>query len=148
MKVFSLNGSEIPVQRFVSGDERTLYMHLCHLGNAIVIFAKAKIYSKIMSAFKHPEAYLSLCQLSCSPGVLAQIKKTETPYKPQQMAHQFMRTVLHLHDAQIQAIVLVYLRLLYKCVEEYYDEAFATLVFALKREVNFCSTTASLGTWQ
>jgi hypothetical protein len=49
---------------------------------------------------KNSEFYVSLCQLACAPGVLAETSSRKKPYTPHEMGHQLMRTVLHMHDSQ------------------------------------------------
>jgi len=134
-ELIALDGSKISIKWHFDEDDRKLYKLLCHLGNQMAIISKGKIYSKIRDVFKKSEFYVSLCQLACSPAVLAETSSMKKPYTPHEMGHQLMRTVLHMHDSQIQAIIWIYLNLFFNLVQEY--EAFATLLFVLKRECEY-----------
>ncbi len=133
--VIRFDGQKIPIEWKITGDERQLYKLLCHLGNDMATYSKQQIYSKVRNIFDKPEFHVILCQLACAPGVLAETSNRKTPFTPHDMGHQFMRTIVHMYDSQIQAIIWIYLKLFFNLVQEY--EAFATLLFVLKRECEY-----------
>ncbi len=69
--------------------------------------------------------------LGCSAVALAE--NEGKPFTVQETIHQIVRSFLHMHDNQLQAIIWVYLRFYYGITTE--QEAFSVLVFAVQTEL-------------
>lgn len=69
--------------------------------------------------------------LGCSAVALAE--NEGKPFTVQETIHQIVRSFLHMHDNQLQAIIWAYLRLYYGIITE--QEAFSVLVFAVQTEL-------------
>jgi hypothetical protein len=107
------------------------YQSLNVLSNTIANHAKGILYSRLKKSFANPNVSYSLHKLSSSPSVLAE--NNGLPYNDYQCAHQFIRSFLHMHDEQLHAVIIAYMRLHYGIISE--ADAFNALIFSLQREI-------------
>jgi len=115
----------------LSEDAKTIYSKLKHLSSLIAFFAKSQLYGHMKKYFVNQHTEVSLMKLAASPGVIAENKGQ--PYTLSKAAKQFIRTFLHMHDAQLDCVIMAYLKLYYGIINE--AEAFRALLFALEREL-------------
>ena len=69
--------------------------------------------------------------IGCSAVALAE--NNGVPFTVQETIHQIVRSFLHMHDSQLQAIIWAYLRHYYGLITE--QEAFSVLVFVVQCEL-------------
>ena len=110
---------------------KDVYQALSKLSNTIAGQAKGILFGRLKLSFLKSTAISSLRKLSSSPGVLAE--NYGVPYADEECAHQFIRAFLHMHDEQLHAVIIAYLRLYYGIITE--ADAFTALIFALQREI-------------
>jgi hypothetical protein len=121
-------------KNILNHDATLVYNDLNTLSNTIADHAKDILYETLKKSFANPSVSYSLHKLSSSPGVLAE--NHAVPYSDNKCVHQFIRSFLHMHDDQLHALIIAYMRLHYDIISD--ADAFTALVFALQREITVC----------
>jgi len=117
-------------KHMTTGVEQKLWHALFHFSKQVASESKYIVYRTLTEHLRlgNPEDFLIF---GCSPVALAE--NEGKPFTIQETIHQIVRSFLHMHDNQLQAIIWIYLRFHYGLVTE--QEAFSVLVFAVQTEL-------------
>ena len=96
--------------------------------------AKDIVYDRVRRSFSNSSVVHSLHKLSSSP--IALDESDSIPLSEKECAHQFIRAFLHMHDEQLHAVIIAYMRLHYEIISD--ADAFTALIFVIQREITVC----------
>jgi len=115
-----------------TGVEEKLWHALFHFSKQVASESKYIVYRTLTEYLRRGNSEDFLI-FGCSAVALAE--NEGKPFTIQETIHQIVRSFLHMHDNQLQAIIWVYLRFHYGLVTE--QEAFSVLVFAVQTELQY-----------
>ena len=118
----------------LNADALSVYRALLNFSDAMAHEAKDIVYDRVRRSFSNSSVVHSLHKLSSSP--IALDESDSIPLSEKECAHQFIRAFLHMHDEQLHAVIIAYMRLHYEIISD--ADAFTALIFVIQREITVC----------